>query len=434
MLWLVFDGTDSMAIRDELPTAERTALAEMLGMDKPSADPPAQSAPGRLDRGRPADATAPSRMDYLKALVEQKGNERAGATGREGSASRRSCSTGRKASARWSSPRGQAQRRRQAPGRQLTTNGKVTALGAALADLGRRHATANLGGVVVFSDFNQNAGPPAVEAARRLGVEVYTVGVGAATAVDVAVELQAPLKAKKDERSTVEVTLRQQGLDGQTAHVRVYAEPLGGLQGDRGARVDHRREGRAPWAAASKPSSSPTCPTKPGRFVLVAEVDPVPGEVVRENNRAEREITVRDDFLRLLFVEYEPTWEWRFIKEVFHRDKLVGMKGFRTFLRSSDPRVRQTNELFLPTMTPPRSEFFAYDVIFLGDMPAVGPEPAVLRDGRGVRGRLRRRAGGAGRPAVRARAIGRHAAGRAAAGEGRPGRAASTTASRSCCS
>ncbi len=83
-----------------------------------------------------------------------------------------------------------------------------------------------------------------------------------------------------------------------------------------------------------------------------------------------REVNIRDDFLRLMFVEYEPTWEWRFIKEVFYRDKLVGTRGFRTFLRSADPKVRQSNELFLPTLTPQRSEFFANDVIFLGDMPA----------------------------------------------------------------
>jgi hypothetical protein len=80
-------------------------------------------------------------------------------------------------------------------------------------------------------------------------------------------------------------------------------------------------------------------------------------------------VAIIDDFMRLLFVEYEPTYEWRFVKEVFHRDKLVGMRGFRTYLRSSDPIVRETNELFLPTLTLPRREFFEYDVIFLSDMP-----------------------------------------------------------------
>jgi hypothetical protein len=57
------------------------------------------------------------------------------------------------------------------------------------------------------------------------------------------------------------------------------------------------------------------------------------------------------------------------VKEVFHRDKLVGMEGFRTFLNSSDPRVRESNILFLPTLTPKRSDFFATDVLFLDDMP-----------------------------------------------------------------
>ena len=103
-------------------------------------------------------------------------------------------------------------------------------------------------------------------------------------------------------------------------------------------------------------------PTETGRFLLTAEVEPQEGEVIQQNNRSQREVSIRDDFLRLMFVEYEPTWEWRFIKEVFHRDKLVGQRGFRTFLRSADPNVRRSNELFLSTLTPKRSDFFANDV------------------------------------------------------------------------
>src|SRR5262249_22260313 len=111
-------------------------------------------------------------------------------------------------------------------------------------------------------------------------------------------------------------------------------------------------------------------PEQTGRFEFIAEVPVLSGEVVEQNNRATRDVNVRDDFLRLLYVEYEPTWEWRFIKEVFHRDPLVGERGFRTFLRSSDPRVRKEKGLFQQNLTPQRSEFFANDVIFLGDMPA----------------------------------------------------------------
>ena len=44
---------------------------------------------------------------------------------------------------------------------------------------------------------------------------------------------------------------------------------------------------------------------------------------------------------------------------------------------SSDPQVRQQNELFLASMTPPREEFFENDLIFLGDMPSGPPTPAL---------------------------------------------------------
>ena len=81
-------------------------------------------------------------------------------------------------------------------------------------------------------------------------------------------------------------------------------------------------------------------PQQTGQFDFFADVEHLDGEVVDQGNHARREATVIDDFLRLMYVEYEPTWEWRFIKEVFHRDPLVGMRGFRTFLRSADPKVR----------------------------------------------------------------------------------------------
>jgi hypothetical protein len=383
-LWLLVDGTDSMAIQDELPTADRAAAAEAVGLA--AEDPPATAAgapPATAAGAAPAgsasvkpESAQPSRIDYVKALLAKDGGSNGSLLGRLGEKFRLQAFL-------FDNPQG-VRSLELAPGGtgldgrhlagQLTTQGKVTAIGAALGDLGRRYATGNLGGLIVLSDFCQNTGPPAVEAAKRLGVPVYTVGVGATTAVDVAAEVQAPVYVQKDERATVEVTLRQQGLDGQTVHVRLDAEPLGGLQGTPGAQVALGRKD-VPLTAAVQTVEFPYVPDKAGRFELVAEVDPVPGEVVRENNRAQREITVLDDFLRLLYIEYEPTWEWRFIKEVFYRDKLVGLKGFRTFLHSSDPRVRKTNELFLPSMAGSRADFFAHDVIFVGDMPASALSP-----------------------------------------------------------
>jgi hypothetical protein len=361
-LWLVFDGSESMSIVDEMAEIDREKLDQAVGLSTAAAVPAVSPGVNR------------TRQEYVKALLTKDGGKllkqladdyRVRAYVFDNSDGVRTLELSEE-SGGTIDPNHLADR--------LGTEGQVTALGAALHDLGRRHATANLAGMVIFSDFDNNSGPSPLPAAKELGVQVFTVGVGAATAVDLSVDVQAPLHVKKDERGAVTVTVRQQGLDGQTVNVLLSAQQLGGEEGQ-SEEIRTIDDKPLTLAGPSQQVEFAYIPDKSGRFVLIAEVEPVPGETIKDNNRAQREITVLEDFLRLMYVEYEPTWEWRFIKEVFHRDKLVGLQGFRTFLRSSDPRVRQTNEMFLPTMSPPRQEFFANDVIFLGDLPASALSP-----------------------------------------------------------
>jgi len=356
-LWFLFDGTDSMAIADELTDQQQGELAKATGIA------------GRSDVAQAAQSKPLPRIEYVKALLKKGDDNLLGQLQKKS----------RLQAFLFDSPEGVRSLELSADARQkldtehlagqLTTEGEVSALGEALDDLARRHATGNLAGLVIVSDFDQNAGASPLAAARRLGAKIYTLGVGATAASDLAVYLQAPLMMKKAERATLNVTLRQQGLDGESVTVAVSAQRLGGPDDLEGQSIDVG-EKSVVLAGATMDLDFPFVPEGTGRFVFTAKVEPISGEVVEENNQARREVTVLDDFLRLLFVEYEPTWEWRFIKEVFHRDKLVGMEGFRTFLRSSDPRVRQSKAMFLQTMAPQRSEFFQYDVIFLGDVPA----------------------------------------------------------------
>lgn len=74
--------------------------------------------------------------------------------------------------------------------------------------------------------------------------------------------------------------------------------------------------------------------------------------------------------LRVLVIEYEPTWEWRHLKETLLRDPRIGPKGFRTFLRSADPQVRGLDPLFYSELPRDRDELQSLDVIVLGDLPA----------------------------------------------------------------
>jgi len=366
LLYLLFDGSDSMAIRDNLSPEQQQKIAAAVDLktDEAKSDEP------------------PRRVDYIQALLKKEDQNVVKRLGekyrlraflfdrRDGV---RGLALSKEVTDTELDPKVMAD--------DLTTTGEVTALGTALEDLALRHKKSQLAGVVAFGDFAWNSGPSPIgtEASpvARLGVPVYTVGVGPEAALDLRAELMADTTTKKGEKTSISVKVTQSQLDGQTAKVRLTAVPRkaggGGTDEAGGIRIGERS---VRLEKAETTVDFPFEPQESGRYELVAEVDPIVGEQVEENNKARRDLTVTDDFLRLLFVANEPSWEWRFVKEVFHRDKLVGMRGFRTYLRSSDPEVRRANPLFIPSLDMERSEFFANDVLFLGDMPQLALSPA----------------------------------------------------------
>jgi len=259
---------------------------------------------------------------------------------------------------------------------QLSNTGEVTAIGTVLRDLNRQSNRRQLAGVVLISDFGQNSGEYPADSAdqlvespvQELGVPVYPIGVGAPRTRDLEVLIESETRIRLGEKTAVDVRLKQTGIRrGETVQVRVFARDRSGGSGS--APVTEIGVDRVTLNGANKPLQFLFAPQRAGELVLRAHASIVPGEVVTENNRAAQRVQVIDDFIRLLYVAYEPTWEWRFVKEVFHRDPAVGLRGFRTYLASSDPRVRQSNPLFLPTLTQTPKDFFATDVVFLDDVP-----------------------------------------------------------------
>lgn len=376
-LWLVFDGTQSMAIDDDLAKDEQDQLNQAVGgfENESEVQPASTAAPRR------------TRADYLRAFVA-KGDENTLAKLQEKFRLRAYLMD--RSDGLHLIPSAEKGEKVDPPfvAKAITTNGEVTAIGESLDDLAGRSATDNLAGVVIFSDFNENAGQiPAVEGARRLGVKVYTVGVGATRQVDLAVDLNCPPAMKMEERYALLATVKQSGMADRAVTVKFYSAQ----QGAAAEAARWKPIGQRPLKLAkdvqtvdlslrfvppeSKLEKDPQTvdivydPKEPGRFAFAAEVEPAAEETVRENNRSEASTTVHDNVMRVLYVEYEPSWEWRFVKEVFHRDKLVGPKGFRTFLCKSSVDVRD-DRLFLKELTQGgREKFFANDVIILGDMP-----------------------------------------------------------------
>ena len=407
LLWVLIDGTDSMGIEDEYSTEEKLALLNAVGADDESDVSSSSSNTKNSEPNRKSNSESNSesnsdsnrepnqhndenskwtRMDYVKRFVSKEEENLLDKLSEkfrlkmfvfEGPDSVRALSLSDEET---SSSDSEIQKEHLID--QLTTTGDVTAIGNAFEDLARRHVTSNLAGALVISDFAYNAGTSPDAAAIKLKVPVSTMGIGAQSARDLSVSLQAPPKMKKGETSTINVAVTQQEFAGSDVLVRLTARALDDSVTQSSYEIGERT------LTLNQPVTMTEFPWEPpesGRFEFTVQVGertgrlddagmpvlkPLEGEIVDQNNSDDREVTIIDDYMRLLFIEYEPTWEWRFVKEVFHRDKLVGMRGFRTFLRSADPDVKEHNELFLSSLTQPRKEFFKYDVIFLGDMPA----------------------------------------------------------------
>lgn len=347
LLLMLFDGSDSM----NLPAAGNAA-------DAPDADEEADS---RTRMGQ-VRRTLVSQEDTIRALSRQY-RLKAYLAGKDGRLQDLALSADTEPS-----EQGAVDAKHLAG--QLHANAELTALGTSLEEIRRRHRGRLLARLVVVSDFDVNSGPPPLAEAEKMAVRIDTIGVGPRHVADALVSLQCDLVIKKDEQRNVKVEIRQTGLDGKVAQLQLFQRSLGGPAG--GAPATAVPVGQAVTIELTKKRMAHDFayrPTEVGRVRLEARLEVLGEEAMRGNNVAARDVMVRDDAIKLLFVEHEPTWEWRFVKEVFHRDRLVGRDGFRTYLHSADSSVRRSNRMFLPSLEPSRADFFANDVIFLSDVP-----------------------------------------------------------------
>ncbi|MEO8495973.1 MAG: hypothetical protein ABI614_12940, partial [Planctomycetota bacterium] len=255
----------------------------------------------------------------------------------------------------------------------LAGDGKTTPLLGALAAIPKQSRAERIAAVIVFSDFVDTSGDAVRDdltaALSSIGSPVHAVGLGATELIDVAIDLRSELKVKLGEPTTVTIDLRQSGLDGELVEVSLTARSLEYDSANEQQAAQQVGQQSLTLDAAATTLDFSYTPETTGLVELVAKVTPHGGELLLDNNIATRQIGVIEDYLRVTYIDFEPNWEWRFIKDVFQRDKLVGRDGFRTYLASASASVRSENVLFNNDLTLPRNEFFAADVLFVGDGP-----------------------------------------------------------------
>jgi len=79
-----------------------------------------------------------------------------------------------------------------------------------------------------------------------------------------------------------------------------------------------------------------------------------------------KSVRVIDRKLKILMVDSNPRWDFKFIQRGLLRDRRIEAKFMLT---EGDPRAMTLGDVFIPKFPTTRPELFAYDLLILGDVP-----------------------------------------------------------------
>jgi uncharacterized membrane protein len=240
-----------------------------------------------------------------------------------------------------------------------------------LKQLATETADVPVGGILLLSDGSQNTAgtggsgisQDAVQALRNRRLPVHTVGFGKEeSAHDVEIEdVSVAGNATANARIAATISLTQHGYAGQKAKLTVSDREKSLAERE----ITLLRDGRIQSEPLFFPSGAA------GAKSLRFSVEPLPGEEDLANNTVTRPMLVNDAKRRILYVEGEPRWEYKFIRRAEEDDPTVQLVSM---LRTSENKIyrqgiRDPSEL--ADGFPSRSEdLFSYAGIIIGSVDA----------------------------------------------------------------
>jgi len=252
------------------------------------------------------------------------------------------------------------------------TDGKVTDLASAVRAAAEQTKTdTETAAVVLLSDGQNNSGDDPEMAARVLAgtnVPLFTIGIGSGKPPrDIAIaDLETSRVVYLGDEVHVGVVLKYDGFQGTSAKLRIEED----------GRVVAERRVTFPAERRRTSTDAAFVPEETGLHTYRAVVPVQGGELIEENNVREFKVRVIDDKIRVLYVEGEPRWEYRFLKNLLLRDPTMEVNRIM-LTRDAADLPRGTGNGQFPES---KDELFKYDVLILGDLPADRFFPSELKN------------------------------------------------------
>ncbi len=361
---LLFDDSLSMTYRDPRTNFAdnwRTAIAYDLA--DPTKGIPDQSATDGLPAGLPRDKDRPSRLDVMKKAFTNprlKLVEKLRAVGPVEAAS-------------FGGSRTAVDTRGSNWIAELTGKQDRTAIADAAFSLLRRDDNELPAAIVIATDGRENASARSLaDLAReceRRGVPLHVYGVGCSAFSSLQIrDLPIQDTLFVDDNAVIPIRYRAKGFkDGKVEFAaKLDGKDVALFDPATGKPVDPESVKEGDDIRRLLTFEPKKADAKEGKQELVVTVKvTTPEETFTDE--ITKSVRVVESKLKVLFVDFQPRWDFKFIQRALMRDRRVSAKFI---LLEGDPTAMRAGPPFLPKFPANRQELFDYDLLILGDVPA----------------------------------------------------------------
>jgi uncharacterized membrane protein len=251
----------------------------------------------------------------------------------------------------------------------LTATAPATRIGDSLKEVIADGATLPIGAVVLMSDGADNSGGIDLETIsdiKRQRIPIHTIGFGREK-MERDVELtdvQLPRKSLAKSRLEAEVSFREAGFRGEKAHLAIRE----------GGKVLAARDIVFKGDGAVQTEAILFNAGDAGVKNLEFSIDPLPQEENRLNNTQTRVLNVDSSTPRILYMEGEPRWDYKFLRRAVEDDKNIALYSIvrttqnKNYTQTPDDKHPELKNAFpFPTKV---EDLFDFQGLILGSIEA----------------------------------------------------------------
>ena len=241
----------------------------------------------------------------------------------------------------------------------------ATALGESLRQVLTQNRGPGAAGVLVITDGANNSGTPPLEVAeiaKQDGIPLFLYGMGIMGPKDIVVrEVAGPRGAFIKERAEFSVKVFSSGFNSRATRIQLKAD---------GKTVDEQEvklgDGETVYTLGYEPQEK-------GEVNIEAFAVPLDEESSKDNNTASTKVRVLDNKVKVLYVEQEPRWDFRYLLSSLERDRRIAVKC--VLVEGGSEMADEPDSPFLKEFPSNRADLVANEIIILGDV-----DPKALGD------------------------------------------------------